>query len=56
MLTDAGRAYATAMPTWKAPDDTDLRNIENLKMLGKIIIGPVLIIACLIGLAVLWLS
>jgi len=43
------------MTLWKAPDDTDLRNWEDLKMIGKVIVGPLLLIGALIAIAATWL-
>lgn len=44
-----------AVPLWKAPDDTDVRNIEDVKMMAKFVLPPVALIACIIALVLIWL-
>lgn len=38
------------MPLWKAPDDTDLRNLEDLKMIAWFVLPPLGLIAIIIAL------
>lgn len=48
--TEQGRRTLTAMPLWKAPDDTDLRNLEDLKMIAWFVLPPLGLIAIIIAL------